>query len=288
MTNLSLISVLFLAAVASAQNRCGVSWEAANSVCGSSCVFPDAPCPSGQTCFAGLDQAVCSGVVAPAVTTVAPVVIPVVTTTAAAVVATGVAADPVGTVTGAAGTVVTGAVSGNEAINAAIAVVNQLPACAVPCFANGATAVDAQVAQQLCAAFSANQLDITKATTCLAAQCSAEQAAASVGFLTTNAGQLISACKALAPTVAATVSGAVVATASSGLAVSTTSPAASSNSTTDDSRVPWNNALFIIGLTVALVLFAFCICLLLCCCNRKNKRHDTSRPAAPAPGATYV
>ncbi|KAJ1547589.1 hypothetical protein HK405_005457 [Cladochytrium tenue] len=42
---------------ASSGFRCGTSWAAANAVCGTSCPNAvDSECPSGQYCYADLDQ----------------------------------------------------------------------------------------------------------------------------------------------------------------------------------------------------------------------------------------
>ncbi|KAI9340231.1 hypothetical protein BDR26DRAFT_861501 [Obelidium mucronatum] len=164
------ILALAFSVLVQAQNRCGVSWEAANAACGASCVYPDAPCPAGQKCFADLNQAVCSGVVR---------------TTAAAAATTDAAASAAGASATAS------ALSPTDAV----AVINQLPSCAVSCLANGSgSTVTLQTAQQLCAS-------VASATTCLGTSCSKEQADASISFLTTNAGQLLNACKAIpAPT----------------------------------------------------------------------------------------
>jgi len=44
----------------SSGNRCGSSWEDANSNCGTPCESDDGPC-GGLWCYAGLDQSVCNG-----------------------------------------------------------------------------------------------------------------------------------------------------------------------------------------------------------------------------------
>ncbi|KAJ3020031.1 UNVERIFIED_CONTAM: hypothetical protein HDU68_010399 [Siphonaria sp. JEL0065] len=174
----SIVAIALGALAVSAQNRCGTTWEQANSVCGVPCVYPDAPCPTSpsQFCFADLDQQVCSGVTSP-------------------VVATSAAAT--GSVTG---------VGSNTAI-----------------------------------------------------------------------------VSTLVPTVSGT-SGSASVSASAAPNSSPTS-AVIAPVVVDEARIPWSNAVFIIGLIAVLLAFSFFICCLLFCCHRKKRDEKKEEDAEAQPAA---
>ncbi|KAJ3069740.1 hypothetical protein HDU98_007196 [Podochytrium sp. JEL0797] len=299
-------AIALLAATASAQFRCGSSWDAANTSCGVSCTGPEFVCPiSGDICYADLDQALC-GATAPG----------------AVVTATGDANQ--GANQGAGSTAPSAAPSaappaasatGNDAALAgAVSLINQIPSCAVPCIANGASAVTAETAQALCVSFFSGQFNMDQVNTCITAACG-DQANAATSWLVSNSPQLASSCQALVPSVAtasganasgtmatATVSGALATANASGAMATGTASVASKNTLSGASATASasptgasssNNSIsglsqsdksliYIVSAWVILgLLILLCTCL--CCGRRKPKTH-----AAPPPPGSYV
>ncbi|KAI9333577.1 hypothetical protein BDR26DRAFT_898392 [Obelidium mucronatum] len=305
-------SVLILSAVlhgvSSQTIRCGTSWKAANTSCGQTCVFQDSGCPVGQSCFANLDESVCVASIPgiPANTVTTATANPVSTATAGAVPtisdiggpcrqgfsgsdSTGSAVckeglvcivvtpqipstigtcqpPPISSNTGNTTTEGSPKNTANLAANFAISFINQLPACAIPCVSSGSSTANLQDAENLCKVFTSDQLNVNLVSSCLSTQCPKAQADTSISLLTTNSEQLSSVCQALLSTPVDNP-GFLIPSPSASNALD------SSNGGGGDSRVPWSNALFLIGLATGLVLLALLVGgLLFFFKNRKNKK----------------
>ncbi|KAJ3123475.1 hypothetical protein HK100_011588 [Physocladia obscura] len=219
-------------AASGSTTRCGTSWEAANSTCGLACVFVDAPCVAEAAdlkCFANLSLSPCG------------------TTTTIST----SSSSTLSSLTSVSSTSTSTTSATNDPAAAAIALISQLPTCGIKCITNGAATVTDSIALQFCQEEVNNELNVTQLTSCLASSCSAADGAATTTALTSNAAQLISACKSLVSALITSATASITATGTSTSNISTTASFSNSNSGSESNI----NVGLVVGLTVGLLAF---------------------------------